>query len=99
MDTEPKGWPRWRIKGEITSRGMSMKQLAIRNDRNPQNFSHVWTHPNFIDEKIIADFLGQKPETLWPDRYPKESHYNYDSKIHGPAQSQKRKGEADRVEA
>jgi len=83
------GWPRWQVLAAIHNRGMTLSQLALRNNRSVTTFSHVWKRPNRINEKIIADFLGIKPEEIWPDRYPKDSHLIYDSRRYGPAQSQK----------
>jgi len=82
-------WTSKRILCEIQERGMTLEQLAIRNGRNPNSFRHVWKRPNKINEGIIADFLGLKPETLWPSRYPKTKTRTYDSKRHGALESQK----------
>lgn len=91
-----KKWTAKRILCEIQERGMTLEQLAIRNSRNPNSFRHVWKRPNTINEKIIADFIGETPETLWPDRYPKTKTRIYDSKIHGPLESQKSCAAVDR---
>lgn len=82
-------WTPKRILCEIQERGMTLEQLARRNGRNPSSFRHVWKRPNKINEAIIADFIGQKVETLWPRRYPKTTTRIYDSAKHGPLESQK----------
>jgi len=89
METQPGAWPKWRVLDAIYDRGMTLNQLALRNGRSPTTFSHVWKHPNSINEKIIADFIGCEPEEIWPDRYPKDSHRIYNSKKYGPAKSKK----------
>ena len=81
-------WTPKRILCEIQERGMTLEQLAIRNGRNPNSFRHIWKRPNKINEGIVADFLGMKPETLWPSRYPKTKTRTYDSARHGPLESQ-----------
>lgn len=88
-------WTPKRILCEIHERSMTLEQLALRNDRNPSSFRNVWTRPNSKDEAIIADFLGVKPEALWPTRYPKSTTRIYDSAKHGPLESQKSNASAD----
>ncbi|WP_435657914.1 helix-turn-helix domain-containing protein [Brucella pituitosa] len=82
-------WTPKRILCEIHERGMTLEQLAIRNGRNASSFRNIWTRPNSINETIIAEFLGMKPEMLWPNRYPKSTTRVYDSAKHGPLESQK----------
>lgn len=82
-------WTPKRILYEIHERGMTLEQLALRNGRNPSSFRNIWTRPNSINESIIAEFLGMKPEMLWPNRYPKSTTRVYDSAKYGPLESQK----------
>lgn len=77
-------------------RGMTLEQLALRNGRNPNSFRHIWKRPNSVNEQIVADFIGQKVETLWPNRYPKTKTRVYDSKKHGPLESQKSNAPVDK---
>ncbi|MBB4955361.1 Ner family transcriptional regulator [Agrobacterium vitis] len=89
-------WTPKRILCEIQERGMTLEQLALRNGRNPASFRHVWKRPNKINEAIIADFIGQKVSTLWPNRYPKTNTRIYDSAKHGPLESQKSNASVDK---
>lgn len=82
-------WTPKRILCEIHERDMTLEQLAIRNDRNPNSFRHIWKRPNAINEAIIAAFIGRKVEELWPDRYPKTSSSIFDSKKYPPIEGQK----------
>lgn len=93
--TAKPSWTPKRILCEIHERRMTLEQLALRNDRNPSSFRNVWTRPNSINEKIIADFLDVKPEVLWPDRYPKSTTRIFDIAKYGPLESQKSNAPAD----
>lgn len=88
-------WTSKRILYEIHERGMTLEQLALRNDRNPSSFRNIWSRPNSINERIIADFLGVTPEELWPNRYPKSTTRIFDSAKHGPLESQKSNARSD----
>jgi Ner family transcriptional regulator len=88
-------WSPKRILYEIHERGMTLEQLALRNGRNPSSFRNIWTRTNSINEAIIAEFIGEKPEVLWPTRYPKTTTRIYDSAKHGPLESQKSNARAD----
>ncbi|WP_275789760.1 helix-turn-helix domain-containing protein [Pararhizobium gei] len=94
--SKPPKWTPKRILCEIHERGMTLQQLALRNDRNPSSMRNVWTRPNSIDERIIAEFIDEKPETLWPNRYPKTTTRIYDSAKYGPLESQKSNASADK---
>jgi len=89
-------WTSKRILCEIHERGMTLEQLAIRSGRNPSSFRNIWTRPNRINEEIVADFLGIKPEVLWPDRYPKRTTRIFDSKKYPPIEGQKQGASSDR---
>lgn len=88
-------WSSKRILCEIHERGMTLEQLAIRNGRNPSSMRNVWSRPNSINERIIADFIGVKPEVLWPSRYPKKTTRIFDTKKWGALESQKSDAGAD----
>ncbi|MCY1668061.1 helix-turn-helix domain-containing protein [Rhizobium sp. SL86] len=88
-------WTSKRILCEIHERGMTLEQLALRNGRNPSSFRNIWTRPNSINEGIIAEFIGIRPEVLWPKRYPKTTTRIYDSLKYGPLESQKSNSASD----
>ncbi|PZR89677.1 MAG: transcriptional regulator [Stutzerimonas stutzeri] len=82
-------WTSNRILSEIRDRGMTLEKLALRNDRNPNSFRHIWKRPNSINERIVADFIGVPVEELWPERYPKSTARVFDSKKWGEIEGQK----------
>ncbi len=61
-------WPG--VIAELHRRGMTLTELAKRNGHNPNVFRQVKSRTLYKVQKIIADFLGQKPEDIWPARYP-----------------------------
>ena len=80
-------WTSKRILCEIHERGMTLEKLAIRHERNPNSFRHIWKRQNSINERIIADFIGVAVDELWPERYPKDSSRIFDSRKWGHAES------------
>lgn len=62
-------WPG--VIAELHRRGMTLTELAKRNGLNPNVFRQVKSRTSYKVQKIIADFIGQKPEDIWPTRYPK----------------------------
>lgn len=62
-------WHHEQIKAAIRMRGMTLRQLAIDNGRNPTSLSLVFARPSPFAEKIIADFLGVPLHELWPERW------------------------------
>lgn len=66
-------WDRHEILAALRRKGMTLTRLAEMNGRAPGGFRTIWTRPNANTEQIIADFLGEAVEVLWPDRYPKRT--------------------------
>lgn len=95
----PVKWTSERILCAIHERKMTLDKLAIKHDRNPSSFRHIWKRPNTINEAIVAEFLGVPAEQLWPDRYPKSTSRIFDSKIHGDIEGQKTARADNRVAA
>lgn len=87
-------WPG--VLAEIHRRGMTLTELAKRNGLNPNVFRQVKSRPSFKTQQIIADFIGQKPELIWPSRYPKGKPRILDTKKFPPVASQKASRDADR---
>jgi len=54
---------------QLKLRGMSLRQLAIRNGLAPTTVSQALTIPSFHMERLIADVLGLTPEQLFPERF------------------------------
>lgn len=81
------------IKAEIHRRGMTLTELAKRNGMHPTLCRQVSSRTNRKAQQAIADFIGEKPEDLWPDRYPAGKHRILDTTKFPPVSSQK-KGDA-----
>ncbi|MDR5655516.1 helix-turn-helix domain-containing protein, partial [Ruixingdingia sedimenti] len=62
-------WPA--VVAELHRNGMTLTELARRNGLNPNVFRQVKNRTSYKAQRIIADFIGQKPENIWPSRYPK----------------------------
>ena len=77
------------IKAEIHRRGMTLTELAKRNGMHPTLCRQVSSRTNRKAQQIIADFIGQKPEDLWPDRYLNGKHRILDTTKFPPVASQK----------
>jgi len=56
----------------------------------------LWPHEA---QALIADFLGVKPESIWPSRYPKGKPRIFDSAKYSPVASQKAAAAADEKDA
>lgn len=90
-------WPG--VLAEIHRRGMTLTELAKRNDLNPNVFRQVKSRTSFKVQKIIADFIDQKPESIWPSRYPKGKPRILDTRKYPPVASQKADPDLDRQSA
>lgn len=84
------------IVAEVHRQGMTLTELAIRNGMHKAVCRQVKSRPNYKAQKLIADFLGMKPETLWPERYPKGKHKTLDTVKYPPVASQKAVAPADK---
>lgn len=70
MDKAVPKWDRHSILAEFRRRGVRLADFAEQNGRNAKSFSAVWTRWNRVDEQLIAAFIGEPVEVVWPDRYP-----------------------------
>lgn len=59
------------ILAKLHLEGMTLTELARINDISVGSFTRVKGQTHYAAQQIIADFIGEKPEDLWPDRYPK----------------------------
>lgn len=59
------------ILAKLHLEGMTLTELARVNDISAGMFTRVKGTTHYAAQQIIADFIGEKPEDLWPDRYPK----------------------------
>lgn len=86
-------WPQ--IVGELHLRGMTMTELARRNGLPIGSCGRVKGQTHYKAQQAIAEFIGHKPEDLWPDRYPKGKPRILDTTKFPPVASQKAGADAD----
>lgn len=86
-------WPG--IVAEIHRKGMTLTELAKRNGLPEAACRKVLSQGHFKAQQVIAEFLGMKPEALWPDRYPKGKPRILDTNKFPPVASQKADAIAD----
>jgi len=96
--TQPK-WDRHSILAEFRRRGVKFSEFAIEHGRNPNTFRSIWTRWNRPNEQLIADFLGDPVEVVFPDRYPVSATRIFDSREKSSKASQKSVTSSDRVAA
>lgn len=100
MNERPKpamDWPG--IVAEIHRQGMTLTELARRNGLPDGACRRCLSYPNFKAQQVIADFLGMKPEALWPERYPRGKPRILDTKKFPPVATQKAALPADKKDA
>lgn len=61
-------WPA--VIAALHRRGMTLTGLAKLNGLNPDVFRQVKSRTNYKAQALIADFIGVKPEEIFPSRYP-----------------------------
>lgn len=57
------------IKAALEKRGLTLARLADAHGYSEGGFSVVKRRSWPQVEQIIADALGERPETIWPSRY------------------------------
>jgi len=87
------------IKAEVHRRKMTLTELAVRHGLHSSLLRKVKSTTLYEAQAVLAAFIDQKPEDLWPDRYPKKTSAIFDSAKWGPAEGQKSRAAADRVAA
>lgn len=80
-------WPS--IVAELHRQGMTLTELAKRNGLPAGACRKVRSQPHYKAQQVIAEFLGVKPEALWPERYPKGKPRILDTVKYPPVASQK----------
>ena len=66
-------WDQHEILAALRRKRMTLTRLAEINGKSAGGFRTIWTRPNTANERIIAEFLGEPVEELFPDRYPKRT--------------------------
>lgn len=90
-------WPG--IIAELHRRGMTLTGLAQMHGVGASLMRKTKQNTNFKCQAIIADFIGHKPEKLWPSRYPKGKSRILDTQKYPQLASQKSADAADNRDA
>lgn len=61
------------IIAALRKKGWSLRKLSIAMGLSEHTLKSVMHRPYPKAEKIIAEVLGEKPETIWPARYAKRN--------------------------
>lgn len=54
---------------QLALKGMTVRRLSLQRGYSSSALNMALRQPWLKAEKIIADFLGVPPETIWPSRY------------------------------
>lgn len=66
----PKDWHRADIIAAVRKKGTSLQQLSFENGyTSGGTLRNALNYPAPKYERIIAEFLGTTPQTIWPSRY------------------------------
>jgi Ner family transcriptional regulator len=87
------------IKAELHRKGMTFGELSTRSGLTRTACGKVKSSTSYPAQKAIADFIGYKPEDLWPSRYPKGGPRILDTKKYPPVDRQKSTTAADKSAA
>lgn len=80
-------WPG--IVAEVHRQGMTLTELAKRNGLPSGACRKIPNQGHYKAQQVLAEFLGYKPEQLWPTRYPKGKPRILDTAKYPPVASQK----------
>lgn len=83
------------IKAEVHRRGMTLTALAVRSGFHQSLLRKLNTTTHYEGQAALAAFIDQKPEDLWPTRYPKKTSGILDTAKWPPLESQKSNAPAD----
>jgi Ner family transcriptional regulator len=64
-----KGWHSEDVKAAIRKKGETLTSLSRRNGLCDSYLRVALIRPSRRAESIIANFIGEEPETIWPARY------------------------------
>ena len=69
----PADWHKADIKAALEKAGWSLRQLSLHHGYAPSLLAHALRRPYPRAERIIAEAIGTRPETIWPSRYDLET--------------------------
>ena len=87
------------VKAEVHRRGMTLGELSKRAGCHEHACGQLRSRNNYIAQAAVAAFIGEKPEDLWPSRYPRRRSRILDTKKYPPVDSQKSDCGSDRADA
>lgn len=64
-----KDWSPADIKYALDQKRLSLRALSIQHGYSPNTLSNALRVPYLKAEGIIAEAIGERPETIWPTRY------------------------------
>lgn len=63
-------WSKAKIRYAVHSRGLTFKELALRNGyRSVDAISQCLHRPYPKAQRLLAEAIGERPENIWPSRY------------------------------
>ncbi|KMK68550.1 helix-turn-helix domain-containing protein [Puniceibacterium sp. IMCC21224] len=87
------------IKAQVHRQGMTFTELSKRAGVHKDACGQLKTRPNYDAQTAVAKFIGEKPEDLWPSRYPQKRPRILNINKYTPVDSQKGVRAADRIAA
>lgn len=63
------GWHPEDVKAAIRKKGITLRDLSVRNGYSESYLRNALMRPLFDAEQIIARFIGVPAQVIWPDRY------------------------------
>ncbi|UOO77354.1 helix-turn-helix domain-containing protein [Neisseria sp. Dent CA1/247] len=73
IDNANGDWHRAEIVAAVKKRGKTISQLSVDAGLSKHTLKSALQFHYPKGERIIADFLGLKPEQIWPTRYANKS--------------------------
>lgn len=71
------GWHPEDVKAAIRKRGVSLSELSVRHGFSDAYLRNALQRPIYDAEQIIAAFIGEQPQVIWPDRYDADGNPNH----------------------
>lgn len=90
-------WPA--IVADLHRKGMTIRALAQMHNIPRKGASSVKSTTHYKLQQVIAEFLGHKPEDLWPSRYPKGKPRILDTSKYPEAAKEFAQPDADKKDA
>lgn len=66
------GWHKAYIVAAVQAGGTTLRKLSVANGYAPCTLANTLHTPWPKGERIIAAFIGEKPQDIWPDRYDED---------------------------